>query len=152
MFELKLKEMGITIPEAPKPLAAYVPAVKEGNLVFTSGQLPMSEGQLKYKGKLGKDISEEDAKAAAKLCAINCLSVVKSVIGSLDNIERILKVVAFVNSAEDFTAQPAIANGASEFFVEVFGDAGKHSRSAVGVSQLPLGAPVEVEIIVKVKN
>jgi enamine deaminase RidA (YjgF/YER057c/UK114 family) len=152
MFELKLKEMGITIPEAPKPLAAYVPAVKEGNLVFTSGQLPMSEGQLKYKGKLGKDISEEDAKAAAKLCAINCLSVVKSVIGSLDNIERILKVVAFVNSTEDFTAQPAIANGASEFFVEVFGDAGKHSRSAVGVSQLPLGAPVEVEIIVKVKN
>lgn len=152
MFEVKLKEMGITIPEAPKPLAAYVPAVKEGNLVFTSGQLPMSEGQLKYKGKLGKDISEEDAKAAAKLCAINCLSVVKSVIGSLDNIERILKVVAFVNSAEDFTAQPAIANGASEFFVEVFGDAGKHSRSAVGVSQLPLGAPVEVEIIVKVKN
>jgi enamine deaminase RidA (YjgF/YER057c/UK114 family) len=152
MFELKLKEMGITILEAPKPLAAYVPAVKEGNLVFTSGQLPMSEGQLKYKGKLGKDISEEDAKAAAKLCAINCLSVVKSVIGSLDNIERILKVVAFVNSTEDFTAQPAIANGASEFFVEVFGDAGKHSRSAVGVSQLPLGAPVEVEIIVKVKN
>jgi enamine deaminase RidA (YjgF/YER057c/UK114 family) len=152
MFEVKLKEMGITIPEAPKPLAAYVPAVKEGNLVFTSGQLPMSEGQLKYKGKLGKDISEEDAKAAAKLCAINCLSVVKSVIGSLDNIERILKVVAFVNSAEDFTAQPAIANGASEFFVEVFGDAGKHSRCAVGVSQLPLGAPVEVEIIVKVKN
>jgi len=120
MFELKLKEMGITIPEAPKPLAAYVPAVKEGNLVFTSGQLPMSEGQLKYKGKLGKDISVEDAKAAAKLCAINCLSVVKSVIGSLDNIERILKVVAFINSAEDFTAQPAIANGASEFFCRSF--------------------------------
>lgn len=151
MFEAKLKELGIEVPEAPKPLAAYIPAQKDGNLVFTSGQLPMLNGQLQYKGKLGKDISEEEAKKAAEICAINCLSVVKSLIGSLDNIEKIIKVVVFVNSADDFTAQPAIANGASEFFVKVFGDAGKHARSAVGVSQLPLGAPVEVEVIVKVK-
>lgn len=151
MFEAKLKEMGIVIPEAPKPLAAYVPAVQVDKLIFTSGQLPIVDGQLKFKGQLGKDISEEDAKQAAKICAINCLSVVKSLIGSLDNIERILKVVVFVNSSSEFTSQPAIANGASEFFVEVFGDAGKHARSAVGVSQLPLGAPVEVELVVKIK-
>ncbi|HOJ37186.1 MAG TPA: RidA family protein [Ignavibacteriales bacterium] len=151
MFEAKLKEMGIVIPEAPKPLAAYVPAVQVDKFVYTSGQLPIVDGQLKFKGKLGKDITEDEAKQAAKICAINCLSVVKSLIGSLDNIERIVKVVVFVNSSEEFTAQPAIANGASEFFVEVFGDAGKHARSAVGVSQLPLGAPVEIEIIVKLK-
>lgn len=151
MFESKLKEMGIVIPEAPKPLAAYVPAVQVDKLIFTSGQLPIVDGQLKFKGQLGKDISEDDAKQAAKICAINCLSVVKSLIGSLDNIERIVKVVVFVNSTSEFTSQPAIANGASEFFVEVFGDAGKHARSAVGVSQLPLGAPVEVELVVKIK-
>ncbi len=151
MFEAKLKEMGIVIPEAPKPLAAYLPAVQVDKYVYTSGQLPIVDGQLKFKGKLGKDITEEDAKQAAKICAINCLSVVKSLVGNLDNIERIVKVVVFVNSNEEFTAQPAIANGASEFFVEVFGDAGKHARSAVGVSQLPLGAPVEIEIIVKLK-
>lgn len=151
MFEAKLKEMGIVIPEAPKPLAAYVPAVQVDKFVYTSGQLPIVDGQLKFKGKLGKDITEDEAKQAAKICAINCLSVVKSLIGSLDNIEKIVKVVVFVNSSEEFTAQPAIANGASEFFVEVFGDAGKHARSAVGVSQLPLGAPVEIEIIVKLK-
>lgn len=151
MFESKLKEMGIVIPEAPKPLAAYVPAVQVDKLIFTSGQLPIVDGQLKFKGQLGKDISEDDAKQAAKICAINCLSVVKSLIGSLDNIERIVKVVVFVNSTSEFTSQPAIANGASEFFVEVFGDSGKHARSAVGVSQLPLGAPVEVELVVKIK-
>ncbi len=151
MFEQKLKEMNIEIPEAPKPLAAYIPAVKDGKLVYTAGQLPFVKGELKYKGKVGKDISEDDAQKAAQICAINCLSVIKSVIGTLDDLESIIKVTVFVNSSEDFTGHPKIANGASEFLVNVFGDAGKHVRSAVGVSQLPMGAPVEIEIIAKVK-
>lgn len=151
MIEERLRELGIEIPDAPKPLAAYVPALKVNDLVYTAGQLPMVSGQLKYAGKLGKDISEDDAQKAAEICAVNCLSAIKSVIGSLDNIERIIKLVVFVNSSEEFIAQPKIANGASEFIVKVFGEAGKHVRSAVGVSQLPLNAPVEIEMIVKVK-
>ncbi len=151
MYESKLKEMGIEIPEAPKPLAAYVPAALEGNLVYTAGQLPLKDGKLCCEGKVGAEVSVEDATAAAKICAINCLSVIKSQIGSLDNIERILKVTVFVASAKEFTAQPQVANGASEFFVEVFGEAGKHVRSAVGVSELPINAPVEIEIVAKIK-
>lgn len=152
MIEEKIKEMGFTVPEAPKPLAAYIPALKDGNLVYTAGQLPMSAGELKYKGKLGKELTEEEGKNAAELCALNCLSVVKSVAGSLDNVERIIKVTAFINSAAGFTDQPKIANGASEFFVKVFGEQGKHVRSAVGVNELPLNAAVEVEIIAKLKS
>lgn len=151
MYEQKLKDLGITIPEAPKPLAAYIPAIQEGNLVYTAGQLPMVAGELKYKGKLGASVSEEEGQKAAQTCAINCLSVIKSVIGSLDKIERVVKVTVFINSADDFTAQPKIANGASEFLVNVFGEAGKHVRSAVGVNALPLGAAVEIEMIVKTK-
>lgn len=152
MIEQKIKEQfGYEIPEAPKPLAAYIPAIQEGNLVYTSGQLPMQAGQLKYSGKLGRDISDEDAKKAAEICLINCLSVVKSVVGSLENIERIVKLTVFVASAEGFTAQPAIANGASELVLGIFGDAGKHVRSAVGVAELPLNAPVEIEMIAKIK-
>lgn len=151
MYENKLNEMGIVIPEAPKPLAAYIPALVEGNLVFTAGQLPMSSGNLVYKGKIGAEISEEDGRKAAKLCVINCLSVVKSVIGSLDKIERIVKLTVFINSANGFTAQPSIANGASEFLVDVFGENGKHVRSAVGVYELPLNSAVEVEMIVRIK-
>lgn len=150
MVEDKLKQMGITIPEAAKPLAAYIPAIQIGNLVMTSGQVPVSAGSIKYLGKVGKDISEEQGMEAAKLCAINCLSAVKSVIGSLDKIKRIVKLTVFVNSAEGFTAQPKVANGASEFIVELFGDAGKHSRSAVGVSELPLNSAVEIEMIAEV--
>lgn len=152
MIEKKLKELGITIPDAPKPLAAYVPAIQEGNLVFTAGQVPLVGGELKYKGKLGVDISEEDAIKAAEVCAINCLSVVKSVIGDLNKVERVVKLTAFVNGTDVFTGQPKIANGASELLVKIFGEAGKHSRSAVGVNSLPLGAPVEIEMIVKVKS
>ena len=152
MIEDKIKELGFTVPEAPKPLAAYIPALKEGNLVFTAGQLPLALGELKYKGKLGRDLTEEDGRKAAELCALNCLSVVKSVVGSLDNIERIVKVTAFINSAPGFTDQPKIANGASEFFVNVFGEMGKHVRSAVGVNELPLNAAVEVEIIARLKS
>ncbi|MGE5497251.1 MAG: RidA family protein [Syntrophothermus sp.] len=152
MVEEKIRELGYEVPEAPKPLAAYIPALVEGNLVFTAGQLPMASGELKFKGKLGHDVSEEEGQKAAELCALNCLSVIKSVTGSLEKIERIIKVTVFINSADGFTSQPKVANGASEFFVKVFGENGKHVRSAVGVNELPLNAAVEVEIIAKLKS
>ena len=152
MFEEKIKKMGITIPEVVKPLAAYIPAMQVGNLVMTSGQVPISEGKVKYSGKVGSDLSEEEGKEAAKLCALNCLSAIKSVIGNLDKIKRVVKLTVFVSSAEGFTAQPKVANGASEFIGEIFGDAGKHVRSAVGVSELPLNSAVEIEMIVEIKS
>ena len=151
MYEAKLKEMGITLPEAPKPLAAYVPAVQTGDFVFTSGQIPMVAGELKYKGKVGADLTEAEAYEAARICAINCLSAVKSLIGCLDKVERIVKLTGFVNSAPGFSSQPKVVNGASEFLGQVFGDGGKHARSAVGVSELPVNAAVEVELIIKLK-
>lgn len=152
MFEEKIKQLGITIPEPVKPLAAYIPAMQVGNLVMTSGQVPISSGAVKYQGKVGRDLSEEEGNEAAKLCAINCLSAVKSVIGNLDEIKRVLKLTVFVASAEGFTAQPKVANGASELIGEIFGEAGKHVRSAVGVSELPLNSAVEIEMIVEVKT
>ena len=151
MIEEKIKELGYTVPEAPKPLAAYIPAIKVDNLVFTAGQLPMVHGRLIAEGKLGTDVSNELGTKAAEICALNCLSVIKSEIGDLEKIAQIVKVTVFVNSADGFTAQPQIANGASEFLVNIFGDAGKHVRSAVGVNELPINAPVEIEMIVKVK-
>jgi enamine deaminase RidA (YjgF/YER057c/UK114 family) len=150
VIEDKLNQMGITVPEAAKPLAAYIPAIQIGNLVMTSGQVPVVSGSIKYLGKVGGDIKEQQGMEAAKLCAINCLSAVKSVIGSLDKIKRVVKLTVFVNSAEGFTAQPKVANGASEFIVELFGNAGKHVRSAVGVSELPLNSAVEVEMIAEI--
>ncbi len=150
MIEAKLKEMGITIPEAPKPLASYIPATLIGTQVFTAGQIPLELGKLKYEGKVGSEISLEDAQEAAKLCAINCLSVIKSVTGSLSKIKRIIKVAVYVASADGFTDQPKVANGASDFLVEIFGEDGKHVRSAVGVSELPINAPVEIEMIAEV--
>lgn len=151
-FEDKLKELGIAVPDAPKPVAAYVPAVKIGDYVYTSGQIPFVAGELKYKGKVGKEVSLEEGYEAARVCAINCLAALKSVIGSLEQVEKIVKVVGFVNSAPGFAEQPKVINGASEFFGNVFGKAGEHARSAVGVSELPIDAAVEVEIIVKVKG
>jgi len=151
MYEAKLEQMGVKLPEAAKPLAAYIPAVQVGEYVYTAGQIPLVAGELKYKGKVGKDVSEQEGYDAAKVCAINALSAVKSVIGSLDKVERIVKLTGFVNSAPGFTMQPKVVNGASEFLGEVFGEAGLHARSAVGVSELPIDAAVEVEIIVKVK-
>lgn len=150
-FEAKLKELGITVPAPAKPVAAYVPAVKDGNYVYTSGQIPLVEGQLKFQGKVGKDLPLEQGYEAAKVCAINCLAAIKGVIGSLDNVEQIVKVVGFVNSAPGFTDQPKVINGASELVGQVFGKAGEHARSAVGVSELPINSAVEVEMIVKVK-
>jgi len=151
MIEEKIKELGFKLPEAPKPLAAYVPALKVDNLVYTAGQLPMIKGELKYTGKLGAFISIEEGRTASEICALNCLGAIKGVIGNLDNIERIVKLTAFVNSAENFTDQPKVANGASELIGKIFGENGKHVRSAVGVSELPLNAPVEIEMIVKIK-
>lgn len=148
--EEKLKSMGISIPETPKPVAAYIPAIQVDNLIYTSGQIPIVNGEIKYKGKLGDNITKEQGYDAARICAINALSAIRSVIGSLDKIEQVVKVVGFVASAEGFTEQPAVVNGASEFLQEVFGKKGIHARSAVGVAELPLGVPVEVEMIVKI--
>lgn len=150
MIEQKLFDLGIEIHEAPKPLASYIPVIKVGNLVFTAGQIPLKDGALAYEGKVGKDITIEEGVKAALLCTINCLSVIKTEIGSLDNIKRIVKVTVFVNSADGFTDQPKVANGASDLLVSVFGEAGKHVRSAVGVSELPIDSSVEIEMIVEV--
>ena len=153
MFEEKIKEIiGAELPTAPKPLAAYIPAQQTGNLIFTSGQLPFKEGKLIAEGKVGGNITEETAIECARQCAVNCLSAIKSVIGDLEKIEQVVKVFVFVNSAAGFSAQPKIANGASEFLVQVFGEKGKHARSAVGVSELPMNAPIEIEMIVRISG
>jgi enamine deaminase RidA (YjgF/YER057c/UK114 family) len=150
-IEAKLKAMGLELPTAPKPVAAYVPAVRVDQFVYTSGQIPFVNGELKFKGKVDRDLTETEAYEAAKICALNCLSVIKSEIGDLDRIERVVKVVGFVNSAAGFCMQPKVINGASELLGELFGAKGQHARSAVGVSELPLDAACEVEVIVKVK-
>lgn len=151
MIEEKIKELGFDLPQVAKPLAAYIPAKQIGNLVMTSGQVPVVIGEIKYKGKVGKDLSEEDGQKAAQICALNCLAAIKGVIGSLDKIAEVIKLTVFVASAENFTAQPKVANGASELIGQIFGEAGKHARSAVGVTALPLDAAVEIEMIVSVK-
>lgn len=147
----RLEELGLEIPVAAKPVAAYVPAIRVGNYVYTSGQLPVVAGKLQYVGKAGSDVSQEDAYAAAKICALNCLAAVNTV-ANIEDIEQIVKVLGFVASPQGFNAQPAIVNGASELLVKNFDDKGKHARSAVGVAELPLNAPVEVEMIVKLKD
>ena len=153
--EDRLAELGLTVPEVAKPVAAYVPALRDGNMIFTSGQLPMVSGALAQTGKVGTggdSVSPEDAKKLAELCALNAIAAVKSVIGDLDKVARVVKVVGFVASDPSFTGQPGVINGASELLGKAFGDAGVHARSAVGVAVLPLDAPVEVEIIVSVRD
>jgi enamine deaminase RidA (YjgF/YER057c/UK114 family) len=150
MIEEKIKELGFEVPEVAKPLAAYIPAKQVGNLVMTSGQVPLVKGEIKFKGKVGKDLSEEDAIKAAQVCALNCLAAIKSVVGDLDRVVEVEKLTVFVASNTDFTAQPKVANGASELIGKIFGEAGKHVRSAVGVVSLPLDASVEIEMIVRV--
>ena len=145
----KLAELGIELPDVVPPLAAYVPAVRTGNLVYTAGQLPMRSGKLIGTGKVGAEITPEDGKALARVCALNALAAVHSLVG-IDAVTRVVKVVGFVASTAGFHGQPGVINGASELLGEVFGEAGAHARSAVGVSELPLDAPVEVEIIVEV--
>ena len=145
----RLAELGITLPTVVPPVASYIPAVVTGSLVYTSGQLPMVDGALPAAGKLGAEVSDEQGKALARQCALNGLAAVASVIGSLDRVTRIVKVVGFVASDPSFTGQPGVINGASEVLGEIFGDAGVHARSAVGVAVLPLNSPVEVELVVE---
>lgn len=151
-FEKRLAELGITLPEVAAPVAAYVPAVRTGNYIYTSGQLPFVEGKLPATGKVGEGedlVSADDAAAYARTCALNALAAVRSVTGSLDAVSRIVKVVGFVASDPSFTGQPAVINGASSVLGEIFGDAGVHARSAVGVAVLPLDSPVELELVVE---
>jgi enamine deaminase RidA (YjgF/YER057c/UK114 family) len=148
--EDRIAELGLTLPPDTAPLAAYVPTVRTGNLVFTAGQLPRRDGELVATGKVGAEGTPEVAAEAAAACALNALAAIKGEIGDLSAIRRVVKVVVFVASAPDFTGQPAVANGASELLGKVFGDAGTHARSAVGVAVLPLDVPVEVELVVEV--
>jgi enamine deaminase RidA (YjgF/YER057c/UK114 family) len=145
----RLGQLGVALPEVVAPLASYVPAVRTGNLVYTAGQLPMESGRLALTGKVGAEVSPEEGKAMARVCALNALAAVNSVVG-IDAVTRVVKVVGFVASAPGFNGQPSVVNGASDLLAEVFGDKGAHARSAVGVSELPLDAPVEVELIVEV--
>ena len=150
-IESKLIELGFPLPEVAKPVAAYVPSVVTGNICFTSGQLPFVNGALPKAGKVGRDVTAEEAKDLARLCALNALAALKLSIGDLDRVTRIVKVVGFVSVVPEFTAIPGVINGASEFLGEVFGDAGIHARSAVGVPALPLDSAVEVELIAEFK-
>jgi enamine deaminase RidA (YjgF/YER057c/UK114 family) len=145
----RLKELGIELPEVAKPLASYVPAVRSGNLVYTSGQLPMQAGRLAATGKLGDGVTPEQGKALARICTLNALAAVDSLVG-VDAVTQVVKVVGFVASAPGFNGQPDVVNGASHLLAEVFGDHGRHARSAVGVAELPLDSPVEVELVVEV--
>ncbi|CAB4563353.1 unannotated protein [freshwater metagenome] len=145
----RLSELGITLPAVATPAGAYVPAVVSGNLVFTAGQIPLVDGKLVATGKVGKDLTAEQGKEIARVCALNAVAAVKSVLGDLDRVKKIVKVVGFVASDASFTQQPAVVNGASELLEQIFGEKGIHARSAVGVAVLPLDAPVEVELIVE---
>lgn len=146
----RLKELGIHLPTAGAPAGSYLPTAQTGNLLFTAGQLPFVDGLLPATGRVGAEVSPEDAKEYARQAALNLLAAVEAAVG-LDNVERVVKVVGFVASADGFTGQPGVINGASDLFAEVFGEAGRHARSAVGVAELPLGAPVEVEAILQVR-
>lgn len=145
----RLGQLGVALPQVVAPLASYVPAVRTGHLVYTSGQLPMEAGKLARTGKVGAEINPEEGKAMARICALNALAAVDSVVG-IDAVTRVVKVVGFVASAPGFHGQPSVINGASDLLTEVFGDKGAHARSAIGVAELPLDAPVEVELIVEV--
>ncbi len=148
--EDRLAELGLSVPEVVPPVAAYVPAVRDGNLVFTSGQLPMVDGSMAATGKVGGSVTPEIAKELAQACALNAIAAIKALIGDLDKVSRVVKVVGFVASEPSFTGQPVVVNGASELLAKAFGDKGVHARSAVGVVALPLDAPVEVEVIVSI--
>lgn len=148
----RLAALGLTLPQVVSPLAAYVPAVRSGNTVYTAGQLPMADGQLLSAGKVGAEVGAAEAAVLARTCALNALAAAASVAGGVSAISRIVKLTGFVASAPDFTGQPQVVNGASELLLEIFGDAGRHARSAVGVAVLPLNAPVEVELTVEVRG
>ena len=148
----KLTALGLTLPTAAAPVAAYVPAVKTGNLIFTAGQLPVVDGKLIKEGKVGSDLTAEDAKDLAQMCALNALAAI-SLVADIDQIEKVVKVGGFVNGAPGFEAIPAVINGASELLIKIFGDVnGKHARTAIGVSELPLNSPVEIELIIQLRS
>lgn len=147
----KLSEIGLTLPVAAKPVAAYVPAIRTGNLIFTAGQLPLVDGAMSLTGKIGEKISIDQGKELARICALNCLAAVQTV-GMVNTIVKIVRVVGYVNGIPGFTSQPAVINGASELFLQIWGESGKHARSAIGVAELPLDAPVEVELTVEVRD
>ena len=151
-IEDRLKELGYVLPTVPSPGGSYVPVTRAGNLLFTAGQLPFREGQLPYIGKVGKDVSVEEAKEAARLCALNALAAVDAEVGSLENVHRVTKITGYVASTAGFNSQPEVMNGASELIGEIFGEKGLHARSAIGVAELPLDAPVEVELIVEMDS
>lgn len=151
-IEKKLQGMGIIIPDAPKPVASYVPCVQTRNLVYTAGQASKKDGILIYKGKLGKDLTVEEGYEAAKISIINCLAVLKGHLGSLDRIKKVVKLLGFVASTSEFDQQPFVINGASDLLIKVFGEKGKHARSAIGTNTLPFGTPVEIEMIVEVEE
>jgi len=144
--DARLQELGIELPEAPAAVGSYVPAIQFGNMVVTSGQLPMVAGELAFKGRIGSDLNTEDGAAAAKIATVNCLAQIKAVLGDLDRVQQIVRVEGFVNSAAGFTAQPAVMNGASNLLSEIFGESGRHTRIAVGTNELPLDAAVEVVV------
>lgn len=148
--EDRLEELGHPLPEVAAPVAAYIPALRTGDHVFTSGQVPLRSGELLYAGKVGGEVTQEQAVEAARQCGLNALAAIRAEVGELSAVKQVVKVVVFVASTPDFTGQPAVANGVSELLGEVFGDAGRHARSAVGVAALPLDAPVEVELLVEV--
>lgn len=150
-IETRIKDLGITIPESAAPAAAYLPFSQSGNLLFTSGQLPLKDGKLVSTGLVGRDLTIEQAQEAAKYCAINVLSQAQAALGDLKRIKRVIKITVFVASVVDFTDQHVVANGGSQLFIDVLGDAGKHARSAVGMAGLPLNAPVEIEAILEVE-
>ena len=151
--EDRLRQLGYELPEVPRPAGSYVPAVQAtGTLLFTAGQLPFKEGHLPYTGKVGREVSVEDAKEAARLCALNALAAVEAGAGSLENVRRVAKMTGYVASEAGFNGQPEVMNGASELLGEVFGEKGLHARSAVGVAELPLNAPVEVELVVELTD
>ena len=149
--ESRINELNLSLPDAPKPVAAYIPAKRTGNLVFTAGQLPMVNGELISKGLLGQHVDIDEANKAARICTLNALAAIKGVIGDLDRIKQIVRVVGYVASVPTFTQQPAVVNGASELLLEIFGENGKHARSAVGMAVLPMNASVEIELTVEVE-
>ncbi|MGH9784676.1 MAG: RidA family protein [Terriglobia bacterium] len=150
-IEDKLRQMGFELPEPPKPVAAYVPCVRTGNLLFVSGQVPRERGVLRFSGHVGGNLNLAEGQQAARICALNALSVVKGEVGNLDRVRRIVKLTGFVASAAGFTDQPKVVDGASTLLAELFGEKGQHARAAVGVNELPLGSAVEIEMIVEVE-
>lgn len=152
MIEKRLKELGIIIPNAPKPAGSYIPVVLSGKLAFVSGQIPIKDGQVVYQGKVGDAQSIDDAQEAAKLCVINGLAQIEAYCGTLDNLEKIIKISGFVNSTKDFTEHPKVINAASDLLMKIFGEKGRHSRIAIGVSSLPLNATVEIDMVVEIAN